>query len=1510
MASHRMTNEELDEQFEQFLKESFSDESGDVGGSAKRTSVLDSLGKTSSQRPAKKAAISSRPWWQDEDYDDNAGGTGRAVSPEPPYKPIPKPRNTKAVMQKPKQEAPQRESWRSDGDSRSGSQGSVTQTRSSHSPPGDASPNKLSSCDETLPDRESESQCSDEDGSSRRSFQKSSRKSQPIREEEEEEFLGQMAFSDEERQQGVPSRVRQEPEDSMLASGPDLTPGGPGLETLEEEEEKARFFARLEAGASSTLDYSRLNRDLDSPRSTPAQSLRKPEEAGEGSEEDEKPATEGISQACADSPDYSDNFEEDEKEKEPAETMPPISSLDAKGSLYDSLDSNDRRAPSMQLRGKDPAFSSDKGQSYGQSCGSEMEALQEAYRQISDAPGVPEDRVDGRRSRPSTSASPLEQSRGDLLPASTNGSELPTAEELMRPIRPETSDYIRGFPLKPSSRSGTGLDLRPGSAEPRHAGVKSGPVAEPWRERGSSGSLSPDTPLRRQPLSIREEVERLMEDQDREHHQSPIPSTQASRAKQKPRGGPAGRPSLSSTRKSTVTSALRGSKAKEDGHSAMACRFSRPNRPTVKGKASPPPTQRKPVARVQHSPPPIKGIPENAGLQVSGDLVASVQSFAAFLQQQVGPAGPQVATATWDVNARRDVATGVKGLSDSNVEEGSMVQGLAHKEIDHLSHKQIDHPSQKERDLAQRERDLAQRERDLAQKERDLHLRLEEVEMQHREDLGAVKQENYVLQSKLRKAESSQGGQRWGEAADPMTMDRLQLLEKEVQQQETIIQGYHKENEKLCWEMKAQQTRSRATEEAMFAENQRLLNELRLAKEQLKNMPGTPLNACPMEHTQRITELLTHMEVIQKGEAKWSEESRSLRQQKQALEVDLQLMKKERDLLKAQVLSSSGDPGAVLGVRGDGHREEVAALQKKLHWYAENQQLLDRDAARLRAASDETRQLKEQLENLKIEVRKSSSQQHTKAKEKTGDAKKIQALERQVKVMEDLLRRRQPNSLPALIYAAASASGPGGEDPTTTATPTLVTGLLERKVERLEAELDGHKEEAKRGLRAMEQQFQRIKLSYEQQISELEQKLVQRQNPEGAAPPPCPPSGGGEQQGVTEAQRSVELALQEQIQSLQQQLSRKAPPPEPERAPPPEPERARRSPSRHQVQSEAAFGARIERLTQELAAKTRSVQELSRTVERLQRERKGLLSGSWSREARPANANAAARPRAAASGDARVGGAGVGGGGDEAGAGEEEERFPAAQYEKTYRPDAFAGSHITEVLEENQALREQLGRLEERPDAGEPHGALAHAREELCRLKESTAEQLSSLVAHQRLEMDQLRAGHAQDHSSSRVAQLSNRLNTQEIVVQHLKEQLKDFKATKDTLAVSKIREETLQTQLTRLLEELRQAREAHSPELRHLHGLEAKICSMELRHTQREDQLKQLICQTRQVVESEQHSEVERWKGLAQGRSREVEAFRLELDSILDVLRELRRQGVVFPSPESHLHTPFTWKS
>lgn len=60
-----------------------------------------------------------------------------------------------------------------------------------------------------------------------------------------------------------------------------------------------------------------------------------------------------------------------------------------------------------------------------------------------------------------------------------------------------------------------------------------------------------------------------------------------------------------------------------------------------------------------------------------------------------------------------------------------------------------------------------------------------------------------------------------------------------------------------------------------------------------------------------------------------------------------------------------------------------------------------------------------------------------------------------------------------------------------------------------------------------------------------------------------------------------------------------------------------------------------------------------------------------------------------------------------------------------------------------------------------------------------------------------------------------------------------------------------------------------------------------------------QMISQTRLVVEQEQQAEVTRWKRLAQGKSSELEAFRQELDSILDVLRELQKQGVVIPAKQ-----------
>lgn len=93
----------------------------------------------------------------------------------------------------------------------------------------------------------------------------------------------------------------------------------------------------------------------------------------------------------------------------------------------------------------------------------------------------------------------------------------------------------------------------------------------------------------------------------------------------------------------------------------------------------------------------------------------------------------------------------------------------------------------------------------------------------------------------------------------------------------------------------------------------------------------------------------------------------------------------------------AGDKSFELKMLQEKHREEVTELKKRLQWYAENQELLDKDAARLQAATAETQRLTEQVEKLKMEVSKRANEQQRKAKERACEAKRIQDLERQVR---------------------------------------------------------------------------------------------------------------------------------------------------------------------------------------------------------------------------------------------------------------------------------------------------------------------------------------------------------------------------------------------------------------------------------------------------------------------------------------------------------------------------------
>ncbi|XP_059424239.1 centrosomal protein of 162 kDa isoform X3 [Carassius carassius] len=1360
--AHRLTKEELDQQFEQFLKESVSDDSVDLG--TRHTSVLDSLGQAP-VRPVKKASVSV-PWWQDDDYSEEGPG---------------------------------------------------------------------------------------------KSFLKSLRKTPSIKEVDEEHSKELFLEDEGNRDQVIFSRDSLEPEDSVIVSGMVSSTRVLGLDTLDEDE-NIRFLSNLGKESSSSIDYPRVNQEQEPSTLTSPQRREEMDSTNEEGQRNNKDS--------AASPAYSEDFEEEASEKSdkvPQEKKPVRQGMLAKVSLHDSLNSTDGALPpavpslaprtekwpdikQTEMPSLEPAV-----QSYGQSGGSEMEALQEAYRQISSSAGECEDkRAEGSRT-------PL--SLSTLQPASTMESDLPTAEELMCPIGPD-SEFTRGFSLHPI------IEAVPRGSE-NHSPLKMSSDGSPFSSAnegcggGNAAGLTREehpASLQYTQKSIAEEIKRLMQEQDSSSMEPPP-------VKPKKRQVPARNNAFASgySRKTPVPSAR--SKKPE---SRPLLRAPAPSRTNQAAKPPSPLTQRKTqnqrpkqtqtLSQTQT----VKGLDTRLG--PSSELVASVQSFATFLQHQV------------EASSLQD---NIPPRADRITSEAVTGHQVMHEKVDSGP-------------TFQQERSSLERFRlQLAQKERELHLREEQLQEEHKQELAALRQENYVLQSKLHRAEEASNKRKWsfGEASDPVTEEKLKLIEKEMKEQETLIQGYHQENEKLYLQIKALQAQSKQNEEALFMENQRLLTELALTRDRLNlhSIQRTIGGRNIADQSFNIADLTSQVQAAQKNEQRLQDEIHRLKQEKQALHVDLDMMRKERDLARVQAVYTSGDKGFELKMLQEKHREEVTELKKRLQWYAENQELLDKDAARLRAATAETQMLTEQVEKLKMEVTKRANEQQRKAKERAGEAKRIQDLERQLKQMEELLKRRHPNSLPALILAAAST---GTEDngldlrPPTAPHSSQTAALLERRVHRLEAELEGRDEAAKRSLRTMEQEYHRIKLQYEQQISDLEQRLAEKnQNNQVISSEMSASQTQGlnaEMEKVKKAYEKQESSLKAEVASLQEQLR--------QAQSLTQADKPARSPSRHQLHAEAAQATRIERLTQELSSKSRTIQELSRTVERLQRERKTMLSGpGLDRVANETKRHfgTAKEPRKPAA-----------------------ETFPPTQDEKDYHPGAFSGSHISEVQLENDSLRMRLEQLEiqKEQEKASLQAAVTHAQSQILRIQEQNAEQLASVKAEHHKEIERLLASHALEHSSSKVVELRNQVNTQEIIVQHLKGQVKELQGAEDALAVSKIREETLQNQLSKLLEELKQAKEAHSPELRHFTSLEQKIQSMELRYTQREKQLQQVIADTRRVVEQEQQGEVERWKRLSQGRAKELEVFRLELDSILDVLRELQRQGVVIPIPEHTSTTTHTY--
>ncbi|KAK3583943.1 hypothetical protein CHS0354_033733 [Potamilus streckersoni] len=851
-------------------------------------------------------------------------------------------------------------------------------------------------------------------------------------------------------------------------------------------------------------------------------------------------------------------------------------------------------------------------------------------------------------------------------------------------------------------------------------------------------------------------------------------------------------------------------------------------------------------------------------LILDSQLQASVDSFAHYIKNHfTGDNVPQV---------------------KYSVEEPSLSASWKHKDVD------LDLVRDWQERWKQENQAKLQVEAELMMAHREFEKKLEASRLESDQEIFQLKQDNFVLNAKLEVSDQDSVKKKVlnGETLEGVNKDQMALLEKELKEQETLLAGYQQENKRLYDEMKNIKKQSKQTEERMFKENQKLLSEMtslrteleKKAEEMRDKVVTTGLDA-----QQKIAvgdARFTGVDLVVKLEAELREtkismnnlkrEMNILVQSKVELEKHIEKLVTEREELEKKLKEAKTMKSEEATDLEKKYEEEIGKLKKKLKWYMENQELLDEGAKNLRLKGDEIQRLKLRIEELQTETGKRMEESKLRARERAADAKKIQDLQRQVKEMEQILKKRNPNALPTLMMAAAAAAA--ASEPNI-ANKTPYVDVLEKRVKKLEAELDVKDGEADQLLRGVEQKYNSIKFQYEERIKELELQLsIYQGQTEHTHPHTHAIALERELENVRERYKKQVAELQAEVDRLNTDVTKSRK----------NIETTLKSELQAAKETESELHSHIKSLQVEVESKQHDLEVMQKSLERLRKEKHlYMMNGVTNGE------------------NSRIPKAGVRSKKEEI---SHNSIFHSLPPEKTkgndreYEPSTFADAHISDILQENEELRTKVDQLQLQLDQQrvEMRKSLAETEAVVRMSREEYEEQIQSLKASHQKELQKILAEHALKQASSRTAELQSKADTQEVVIRHLKEQLAKAEVELEQVAVLRIRQATLEMQLMKCEEELREAKKCHTPEMRHFEALQGKITQIEKKHEYREQELQQVIKNAQHAAKADLDQEVQKWKKIVEVKNNEIQKFRMELDSILEVLRVLQKQGVIIP--------------
>lgn len=300
---------------------------------------------------------------------------------------------------------------------------------------------------------------------------------------------------------------------------------------------------------------------------------------------------------------------------------------------------------------------------------------------------------------------------------------------------------------------------------------------------------------------------------------------------------------------------------------------------------------------------------------------------------------------------------------------------------------------------------------------------------------------------------------KFDDAVQVCTKEEFEALKRDVVQQDALINGYQKENEKLTLEVKDLRKQLADAKGAMYAT---LAKRPNVAHEE-----GTAASLQAQEWRLKYERLAKEMDV---REGEWRADFEALKRQKKEMETRLAGVDREKncnDELEIRRLT------AELKQQEVRHKNQVDALESQIRWYVENQELVTKGDDLIATQAQTIDNLRQRILELEGGARDPGR----------GDAaSRLRQSQKRVAELEEALRRAERGQKDDGITALIRAVKPTTEE-------SQQMKVMQRRMQQLQQELDEQTAKSEKALRVLRLEADKLKASYERRIAQMDEDL-------------------------------------------------------------------------------------------------------------------------------------------------------------------------------------------------------------------------------------------------------------------------------------------------------------------------------------------------------------------------------------------------------------------------------------